>query len=193
MEKDEGGSLREDLGAKWTSQAIGRILPCADFPHGAAKIELKDTKGLHLTGQAKSGTETAFAIGTGLASCPYLALMEMVAAYGLDAPQRSEEPIFAAMLPDASRIFSLPSSWQGARALRPKDFNSEIKLLCRQGGMPSFTARCTRYGAASDMAAANVNPLIIAAAGRWRSIMAVMPYNRMTVTSAAHLARAFRV
>ena len=167
------------------------IEPCDEFPFGAARMTLKDTKGLKLTNQ-RSGTEVAFAVGTGTATCPVAALRAVMLTYGLDNPARKDEFIFAKMREDGSRVFSDPASWTGAAFLPASDFNAQIKVLCTRAGMPYFTARSTRYGATTDMTVAGVHPLVIVAAGRWRSLESVLPYLSMTRAGAAHLGRKLR-
>ena len=163
----------------------------AEFPHGAAMLTLYDTKGLLLACTAKHASETAYAVGTGTATCPVAALAAVVQTYGLGDPARAREPLFASMNADASRKFSDPLNWLGAAHLQAREFNKSIKELCASAGMPHFTARTTRYGAATDMMVRGVAPLVIMCAGRWRSIDAITPYTSMTRAGAAHVARAF--
>jgi hypothetical protein len=167
------------------------IEPCSDFPFGAARMALKDTKGLLLTNQRDS-EEVAFAVGTGTHTCPVAALRAVMLTYGLDNPARKDEFIFGKMRADGSRVFSDPASWLGAAFLPAKDFNEQIRVLCAKAGMPHFTARSTRYGATTDMTVAGVHPLVIVAAGRWRSLQSVLPYLSMTRAGAAHVGRKLR-
>ena len=163
------------------------LKPDHRFPHGAAKITLSNTKGCKLSGDRTP--ETAFAIGTGLASCPIRALNLVFATYGLQDRDRLAEPLFATMGPDGQRIFSHPKTWQGASPMTANDFNSIIRYMCDTAGMPRFTARTTRHGAAVDMMCDGVDPLVIMPAGRWRSMTAIIPYISLTEQGAAHIAR----
>ena len=182
----------ELLGKKAALAGACKFLqPDEEFPHGAAVLTLSYTKGLLLACTAKHATETAYAVGTGTVTCPVAALAAVVQTYGLSDPARACEPLFASLNPDASRKFSDPVNWLGAAHLSAAEFNKSIKELCASAGMPHFTARTTRYGAATDMMVRGVAPLVLMCAGRWRSIDAISPYTSMTRAGAAHVARAF--
>ena len=167
------------------------LTPCDKFPFGAARMTLTDTKGLRLTNE-RGGKEIAFAVGMGTDTCPVAALRCVMTTFGLDCPRRKREFIFAKMRPDGTRVFSDPASWLGAAFLPAHEFNAQIKALCVSAQMPAFTARSTRYGATTDMTVAGVHPLVIVAAGRWRSLASVLPYLSMTEAGAAHVGRKLR-
>ena len=163
------------------------LKPSHRFPHGAAKIVLHGTKGCKLAGDRNP--EVAFAIGTGLPSCPVRALHLVFTTYGLDDGGRSSEPLFATMDQDGQRTFSAPETWQGAPPMTASDFNGIIRYMCDSAKIPRFTARTTRHGAAVDMMCDGVDPLVIMPAGRWRSMASIIPYISLTEQGAAHIAR----
>ena len=180
----------ELLGPK--AALAGRLFlldPCPQFPHGAAKLHLVDPKGALLANE-KGGIEVAFAVGTGEPTCPVALIQEVMQAYGLYDPARASEPLFAAMRPDATRIFSDPVNWLGAQRLTGREFNAQIKILCARAGIASFTGRATRHGAATDMLSAGVDKLLVMVAGRWRSVDAISTYTVLTADGAARIARA---
>jgi hypothetical protein len=157
------------------------------LPHGAAKLTLRDTKGMHLTGERNP--ETAMAAGIGGHLCPVAALHLIFDRYGLH--DRPKEPVFASTLTAGTRKWTDPDHWTGAAPMTPREFNPLVKALCKAAGVPCFTARATRNGSVVDMATAGVNPLVIMPAGRWRSPTSITPYASMTDEGAAHIAKAF--
>ena len=159
----------------------------AALPHGAASLTLRDTKGLHLSGQR--GTETAMAAGIGGPLCPVAALHAVFARYGLH--DRPDEPVFAITNVDGTRRWSDPAHWSGAQPLGTRAFNALLKTLCPAARVPTFTARSTRNGSVVDMATAGVNTMVIMPAGRWKDPSSITPYTSMTLEGAAHIARAF--
>jgi hypothetical protein len=159
----------------------------ASLPHGAATLTLRDTKGLHLSGQR--GTETAMAAGIGGPLCPVAALHAVYSRYGLH--DRPDEPVFAITNVDGTRRWTDTAHWTGAAPMTPRAINALLKVLCPAAGVPTFTARSTRNGSVVDMATAGVSPMVIMPAGRWKSPASVTPYTSMTAEGAAHIARAF--
>ena len=169
------------------AKSIQFLDACTDFPFGAIRMTLFNTKGMGLTGETEP--EVAYGVGTGDETCPVKAARAIMEIYGLGDPARGDEFLFAAMDAAGRRFFADPVQWLGAKMLLGRNFNAQIKRLCCDAGVPYFTARTTRHGATVDMATAGVAPLVMMPAGRWRSIKAITPYTSMTREGAAHIAR----
>ena len=161
--------------------------PEPGLPFGALSFHLQGTKGIKLSGANKRVGEVALAVGTGDELCPVAAARNIFTAYGLS--KRPNEPVFASMNRDGSRIFTNPSRWTGAKPMQGREYNSLIAELCKAAGVERFTGRSTRYGSACDYEAWGVPEAVNNASGRWKPGIRT-PYSSISMPGAMAIYRA---
>ena len=151
----------------------------------AIELRLRNTKKIKLTGMGKLQGERAMAAEASIEHlCPVKAMAHIFKSYGLHDPGRAEEPVFALMAADGTRVYANPAAFTGATMISSKEVNQGITTLCAIAGIPRFTLRSTRHGNNCDMEAAGASEALANAAGRWAA-GSRPPYSHMTIEAAA--------
>ena len=169
------------------ARQVSFVDPEPGLPFGALSFHLLGTKGIKLTGANTRAGEGALAGGTGDELCPVAAARSIFDAYGLD--KRPNEPLFASMNKDGSRIYANPSLWTGAKPMEGREYNALLAELCKAAGVERFTGRSTRYGSACDYAAWGVPEAVNDASGRWKPGSRT-PYSSISIPGAMAIYRA---
>jgi len=157
------------------------------------ELSLRNTKKIKLTGLNKAAGERSIAAESSIELlCPVRALKTIFTAYGLHDPMRANEPVFARMRHDGSRIYADPASATGAAFITSREVNEQIAILCDLAKIQRFTLRATRHGSCCDMEAAGASEALANAAGRWQP-GSRPPYSHMTQEGAAKLKELFEI
>jgi hypothetical protein len=157
------------------------------------ELTLRNTKKIKLTGLFKASGERSMAASSSIPLlCPVNAMRHIFTVYGLYDAGRAEEPVFARMQPDGSRLYSDPARFTGATMITSREVNDDIATLCALAEIPRFTLRATRHGSACDMEAAGATEALANVAGRWAPGRRP-PYSHMTLEAASKLKDLFEV
>jgi hypothetical protein len=151
------------------------------------ELSLRNTKKIKLTGLNKAAGERSIAAESSIELlCPVRALKTIFASYGLHDPSRANEPVFARMRHDGSRIYADPATSTGAAFITSREVKEQIAILCDIAQIQRFTMRATRHGSCCDMETAGASEALANAAGRWQP-GSRPPYSHMTQEGAAKL------
>lgn len=157
------------------------------------ELTLRNTKKIKLTGLHKATGERSMAAESSISLlCPVKAMRHIFTAYGLHDAGRAEEPVFARMRHDGSRVYTDPIRCTGATMISSREVNEDIATLCALAGIPRFTLRSTRHGSACDMEAAGATEALANVAGRWAP-GSRPPYSHMTLEAASKIKDLFEV
>lgn len=131
-----------------------------DLPRGALKLTLTNRKAAKATGADKG-------IGKPVWAEPPCDELDFVAQLN-DYVERNglrewpSEPLFASMDKFGNRkLLGGALRGPGATQIAAPEYNANLKELLARAGITDCTARSTRAGFASDLAAKGVNPLVI--------------------------------
>jgi hypothetical protein len=130
-----------------------------ELPFGALEIRVKNRKASVATGVDKDVLHSVWAEPP----CTELDFVSQLKDYIAENAMGPEEPIFASMDANGHRKRVGHDPGTAYVAIHPREYNANFKELMSRAGILAASARSTRRGFATSMAAEGANPLLVAA------------------------------